>query len=566
MPSQKKVVSIKVQNLSGADMSHRNSGTLTCGTITPILVEEVIPATRCTLKPTIVVQLPPLVSDTYMNLKLKLEAFFCPMRLLSRSFENWFTTENKRVARYTSTTGTGTSATFLSSRAALPVIQFDNTVPTSVFGAGSLLDYLGFKVDQIQGNYEFSPLSVLCYHLIWQEYYRNPKVQNPAFVEDVGQVAALNPSAAVDAYRQRICSMIYQYFQYGVVPYNSAYPDNHTIPCNSTNISEFVLADGQSLFSLRQRNFGFDYFTSCRPSAQYGDAAQVTLALPSGATETNFTIAQLRAANSLQQFRERNGLPSPRLVDQVKARYGANLSDGIAQRPICIGSASYDVYTKGVDQTAPAGVGSQPNPFNSIGSQYGRAFGVGTDSLIDDFTANEPGFIMVLATLVPEVTYSSGVSAYLRRYIADGSVAEMANPLLQNIGDEPVYSDMLCGEVSSAATQVFGYNDRYGSFMYHPNEAHGEFRDGATLASFVLQRSFGVTPPVIGSNFLEIPKNYLDGVMATSVGLSSLSAWYDARMNWRISLPLKETSIPTLQDPAYEHGKTVNLVRNGQIF
>lgn len=566
MPSQKKVVSVKVQNLSGADMSHRNSGTLTCGTITPILVEEVIPATRCTLKPTIVVQLPPLVSDTYMNVKLKLEAFFCPMRLLCQSFEPWFTTENRRVSTYNGVTLSGSGASFVNIKAALPVVQFDNTVPTTVYGAGTLLDYLGFKVDQIQGTYEFSPLSVFCYHLIWQEYYRNPKLQNPAFVYDYGTFNGISGATNVAGYKQRLSSIIYKSFQYGTVPYNSAYLDNHVIVCDSTNLADFACADGVSIFDLRQRNFGFDYFTSCRPSAQYGDAAQVTLALPSGATETNFSIAQLRAANSLQQFRERNGLPSPRLVDQVKARYGANLSDGIAQRPICIGSASYDVYTKGVDQTAPAGVGSQPNPFNTIGSQYGRAFGVGTDSLIDDFTANEPGFIMVMATLVPEVTYSSGVAAYLRRYLADGSVAEMANPLLQNIGDEPVYSDMLCGEVSSASTQVFGYNDRYGSFMYHPNEAHGEFRDGATLDTFVLQRSFGVTPPVIGSNFLEIPKNYLDGVMASSVGLSSLSAWYDARLNWRISLPLKETSVPTLQDPAYEHGKTVNLVRNGQIF
>lgn len=125
--------------------------------------------------------------------------------------------------------------------------------------------------------------------------------------------------------------------------------------------------------------------------------ASVSLSLPEGATETSFTISQLRAANSLQQFRERNNLPSPRMVDQVKARYGAHLSDGVAQRPICIGSSTFDVVTRSVDQTANnAAPASGGNPFDSVGSNYGKGCAVGDSVLIEDFTANEPGFVMVL--------------------------------------------------------------------------------------------------------------------------------------------------------------------------
>lgn len=557
MPYQKKIIEVKVPHKSGADMSHRNSGTLTCGTLTPVLVEEVVPGTRCHLKVNEVVQLPPLVSDTYMNVKLKHEAFFVPFRLLCKSAEDWFCTNPKEVTIFNSSQNDTSQTRTL--RAALPVIQFDNTVPSSVYAPGTLIDFLGAKFDGqgIQGTFTFSPMSAIAYHLIWQEYYRNPKVQRTAFSDfPPTSTAYREPTSGVRF--PRLIYAPYQYFHYA----DTNVIANYLIPMDSSTYNTYsLLNDGTSLFDLRQRNFGFDYFTGARPSAQFGAPAQVSMAIPSGANSTQFTIAQLRAANSLQMFRERNNMPSPRLVDQVRSRYGAVLADGIAQRPICIGSSSVDIVSRGVDQTAADAGGV--NPFNSVAAQYGRAFGGSSEYLIDDFTANEPGFIMVLQSIVPEVSYSTGVAAYMKRYLADGSIAEMATPLLQNVGDEPIYDWMLSDDPDS--TNVFGYQDRFGTFMYHPNEVHGLFVDAQSLDTFVLQRSFGgiITQ---NSSFLEIPKNYLDGVFAVQSMVSGLSAWYDAKLDWKISLPLAEFSIPSLQDPAYEHGKSVNLIRNGQIF
>lgn len=562
MPFQKKTIEVKVPHKSGADMSHRNSGSLTCGTLTPVLVEEVVPGTRCHLKVNEVVQLPPLVSDTYMNVKLKHEAFFVPFRLLCKSAEDWFCTVNKDVSSFNSAAASA-SPVSVSLRPALPVVKFDNTVPQSVYGPGSLIDYLGAKFDGqgLQGTFTFSPLSAIAYHLIWQEYYRNPKVQKTAFSDVLGGIVNRQIDSS-NLYSGRLIFAPNYYYVYGGTTPTGTITADYLINMDSSNYQAFgLLNDGSSIFDFRQRNFGFDYFTGARPSAQFGAPAQVSMALPAGATSTQFTIAQLRAANSLQMFRERNNMPSPRLVDQVRARYGAVLSDGIAQRPICIGSSSVDIVSRGVDQTAADANGS--NPFNSVAAQYGRAFGGSSEYLIDDFTANEPGFIMVLQSIVPEVSYSTGVAAYLKRYLAEGSIAEMANPLLQNVGDEPIYDWMLSDDPDSS--NVFGYQDRFGTFMYHPNEVHGLFVDGQSLDSFVLQRSFSGTITQ-NSSFLEIPKNYLDGVFAVQSAVSGLSAWYDAKLEWKVSLPLAEFSIPSLQDPAYEHGHSVNLIRNGQIF
>lgn len=561
MPYQKNRIEVKVPQRSGANMSHRNSGTINCGTLTPLLVEEVIPNTRVHLKIPEVVQLPPLVSDTYMNLKLKHEAFFVPFRILCASFEQFFSDFPEMVGVYSSNSSSIPSRSMVN--AALPVFNLSGSLSNTVYGPGTLLDYLGFKVDNIGsgGSATISPLSMIAYHLIWQEYYRNPRVQTPAFIESMGVAGISSP---VD----RIASL--PFFKFNSTPNSGGQSNflynNYLINCDSVNIGNFVCADGTSIFSLRQRNFGLDWFTGARPSPQQGNPSSVTIQLPSGATETSFTIAQLRAANSLQQFRERNNLPSPRMVDQVRARYGANLSDGVAQRPICIGSSSFDVVVRGVDQTSPGGVQSTPNPFNTVASNYGKAYAVGNGTLIDDFTANEPGFIMVIQSLVPEVTYSSGVAPYLLRYNGAGSIVDMAVSTLQNVGDEPIYVNQLMGQLGqNEYSTVLAYNDRYGTFLFHSNEVHGLLRDGQSLDSFVLQRSFQVAP-TYSTSFLEIPKDYLDQAFVTSAQSQGFSAWYDAKLEWKISTPLAELSLPSLQDPAYEHGMTIGLTRNGQIF
>lgn len=565
MPYSKKNVRVEIPKKSGFSLKHRNSGTITCGTITPLLVEEVIPSAATSCKINIVHQLPPLASDTYMNLKVKVEAFFVPFRLLSASFESFFSDFPERTVGFTNANQSGSSVNFFDVSGRMPVFHFADDVPSSVWGAGTLLDYCGAMIDsvQYQGGFDFNPAVLEAYHLIWQEYYRNPRVQNPAFVKDLGTFNYFQ-SAAASAQALRIMTMPYVFYRDTSTGIFSNIIASFDV--NNYNVDD-KLADGVSIFALRQRNFGFDYFTSARPSAQQGTAS--TVVLPVSNNNATMTIAQLRAANSLQQFRERNNISSPRFIDQVRARYGANLADGVAQRPICIGTAVYDVVTRGVDQQGQSIAASDGgiqtnNPFSSVAAQYGRAYGSGSDFIIDHFVANEPGLIMINQTLVPEVTYSSGIRPYLRRYLSAGSIVEMANPILQNVGDEVIDGSALDGDVNLVGSP-FGFTDRYGSFMYHPNECHGLMRDGQSLQSFVLQRSFSGAQ-TISSSFLEIPKHYLDQVMAVTNQTSGLSAWYDSVIDLRVSMPLAEFSIPSLQDPAYEHGDSIILRRNGQIF
>lgn len=550
-------VPVKVQKRSGFDKSFQNLFTSKVGTLTPILIDELIPNTKVNLKAAITASLPPLASDTFMRCKLKYASFFVPTRLLMPGFEKWLTNN-----------GTGASDKVIVPQVTFPAsilngtTQSDQSLRKSLLGPGSLADYLGFKMleSEIKTNVQtgeagyrtdikLNALPFLAYHKIYNDWFRNSLVQKDIFLED-STGSQYTPSSS-----------------------------NYIVP-NQTNGYELAFSptgsdaafeDGVSPWELRQANFGFDLFTTANPKAQNGEAQAVSMAPLSGNT-SGFTISALRAANSMQQFLERNNLAGNRLVDYVRAQYGASLSDSIAQRPILLGKGSFDVYSKGIYQTTPNDMDTTydtTNPFISVGARYGNAYADGTDTLVSDFVAQEPGYLMVLAWLSPKVTYSTGIDPILTRYDSN-AVSDMANPILQNVGNEPIYVSQLSmypiyDGIHSSSDKVFGYVERYGNWKDKQDEVHGILRDSSSLQSFALQRSFKrELLPQINTNFLQIPTDFLDQVAAVSTDISTFGYWADTYFDYKISMPLAQYSIPSLQDPAYEHGVDVMVDKNGK--
>lgn len=539
---------VKVQKKSGFDKSFQNLFTSKVGTITPVLVDELIPNTTVNLKMAITTQLPPLASDTFMRVKQKYAAFFVPTRILMPGFENW-------LCGSTNSTPSGEAV-----KIRVPMIH----TTSAKLGVGSLGDYLGFKLPSTANanvDVGINALPFLAYHKIYDDWFRNSLVQKPLFVDDV--IAGNVDYKASNSNRVVPCSHSGDGFNYRIdaVPGTSA-------PTVDTKHSP-LFADGVSILDLRQANFGTDLYTSCTPSPQNGQAQSVSFTTPAEGQDASFTISALRAANSIQQFLERNNLAGNRLVDYVKAQYGANLSDAIAQRPILIGSGSFDVYSKGVYQTAETdtSVASEivyQNPFRATpGAKYGSAFVDGNDLIIKGFTAAEPGYLMVVTWLSPKVTYSTGIDPMLMRYMSSAdSQSEMANPILQNVGNEPIFARQLnASQINSDA--VFGYNDRYCNWKDKTDEVHGILRDQSSLQSFALQRTFdGVVK--LSSDFLKIPVNFLDQVASVNGDISNYGYWCDTYFDYKVSMPLARYSIPSLQDPAYEHGDDIVVDRGGK--
>ena len=590
-----KKVPVAVPNRSGFDKSYRNTLTGKCGTLIPIFCDEVIPNTTVNLDLAMSIQLPPLASETFMNVDYKVEAFFVPTRLVMAGYDKWLVGEDSFV---------NNSGVTWTMRAPIVKFRSQDCAP------GSLADYLGVMYSPGTSSLAATDYSIatafpfLAYHLIWDDWYRNSLVQKSLYRSQFEATANSTQ--------------------------NSYYPSNMKFYVPRATGSNYILtnstqfADGSNIFALRQRNFGSDYFTMATPSAQNGDAQKVSMVLPqegiiryekiaadtpvqvssgvfapmdyaTSAAAANgkdgdiyfdgiqdpsgnyvlsasFTIASLRAANSMQQFLERNNLIGNRLVDYVKGHYGATLLDSIAQRPVYLGSMSVPVYSKGVYQTAKDS-NSGNNPFDSVGSRYGHAYSEANQHLIH-YTAEEPGYIMILGSLVPQVTYSSGIERYLSRYLEFHSQSDMANPILQNVGNEPIFhkelsANLLFATNNNESNNVFGYVERYASWKTRNNQLHGLLRDGQTLEAFALQRNFpslssSIPDLEINSSFLKIPISYMDQVTAVDQAISNYGYWADFYFNYKVSMPLYEYSLPSLQDPAWEHGNIHMMNRGGK--
>lgn len=529
-----KNVKLKVPSRSGFDKSFQNLLTTKVGTLTPILVDELIPNSKVDLSSVVSASLPPLASDTFMRCNLKVEAFFVPSRLLYGGYEDWLTGNKILDMANAQEVSVGLPA----------LTAFD-----SHFGdAGTLADYLGVKNPRVLGSdlsdKKFNIFPFLAYHRIYDDWYRNVLVQTPVF-------SRAEPSW-IEENGNYLSNMPYQFFA-----------ANRNGGEQITFASNDQFNDGVMLNELRQRNFGLDYFTAASPQAQLGDAKSVKFTVANN--QGSFTIASLRAMNSLQQFAERNALAGTRLQDFVKANYGADLSSGVAQRSIYLGSAEIPVYSKGVYTQSPSTAPATNNPFgNTVGAEFGTAECAGNANLVNDFVAAEPGYLMVIASLVPVVTYGSGISRLLGRYTDNDSQTDLANPILQNVGNQPIFQ----WELSSSkygGSSVFGYTDRYADFKYKNDELHGLLRDGEDLSAFALQRNFSADA-VIGTQFLKIPVDYLDQVAAVTDSISDYGCWMDCFFKYHVSMPLAEYSIPSLQDPAYEHGYDVDVqVRGSRI-
>lgn len=634
---------------SGFNMSHNNFFSAPVGTLVPSMIDFLIPGDEVDLSSKLHVQLPPMATDFYGRIEAKEEAFFVPARILFGGWKDFYvnpvdgTTNPSNIdgqlAKYligaliensspltVNTIRKDGSRTEESCSAAMAAILSDiiasfssetlsplftiRDVELNDIGAGSLCDYLGFKVDfknlkfedvrtaltkfefpfdssevwsifstadskryvaitrvdddyvytsysntdflavlqesrtdvlvvtltsGIYWDFTFYPYSanyssitseiripnilpLMAYHKIYDDWYRAPMIQQSLFKRNVANQSTATSVANMPWITSGAQDKIY--FQN----------------------DQLNFANGHSLFDLHQRNWQKDYFTSATPEPQAGDASSVKFDIVDESGE--FTIASLRAANALQQWLDRNNIGGFRYGDMIYAQYGVYPSDAITDRAIYLGSTSVDVYNKSIYQQSGDGGTDTNNPFNAIGSKYSNPTGVGDGNFCNNYRVTEAGFVIKIFSLVPQAYYSTGV----RRMFMYNDISDIAFPVLAGVGDQEIKGYELTDAYNdSGDNTTFGFIQRYAEYKFIDDQVHGLLRDGQSLDSFALQRSFNEVPE-LGTDFLEIPRDYLDQVSATSYKLSQYGCWVNCYNDYRKSSTLPAYSIPTLED------------------
>lgn len=580
---------VDIPNRSGMDLSFENVLSMTTGTLIPVLVEEVLPNETYSLGYMCEAQLPPMATEFYGRIDMRLEAFFVPNRILWASWQDFmtmpvynpFSSDVYRPSHLPSVVRTFKAENYNAAvnqyELAGSSVAKDSGSP--MWGASSLADYVGFKTTQnaeeVSDGFLLVPniLPFLAYHKIYDDWYRNPNIITPLFVRPIS-TDNYSVSFLPYASRQETDSVVNAYNIIGITgPHSWENPNtpgqyfqmqqSSTLIFHGNAPTSNINTESPSLFSLHQRCWEKDYYTT---ASFYPQAAMspASIAIPDGAG--NLTIPQIRSANVLQRWLERNNIAGMRYSDQIKATWGILPSDALLDRPLFLGSSKFGLYTKGVSNSTYSGENEvyNRNPFNgAVGARAGSTHGYGKDSLFDTFTSTEHGFLMVLASVVPHAYYGTGI----RRYLSRSEISDFANPLLQGLGEQPIYNSELILDpqltitgstvthpVSYFGTDIFGYQQQYAEYKYHDDEVHGRLQITEDLSAFTLQRYFSSVQ--LSKDFVEIAPDELDYVTAAEYTLGALT-WADFFFSFKKVTPLAEYVIPTLGDLKNTHKENI---------
>lgn len=507
---------VPIPDRSGFDLTKEHLFTAPVGTVVPAEVIEVLPNDTFSMGSMMKVTLPPFAVPFMGRIDACLEAFFVPSRILWKGWQA-FITQNAGVQNVP------VPATVPLS---VPLIDTAAAGNSDFLGVGSLADYLGFYRTPDAGAPFISSLPFLAYHKILDHWYRDQNNVKPFFAKNVNNLGA--SAASLNLMPHLVDSI--SYAQSLVL---SLSPTPLPGATSYADLVDLTLGLG----SLRQRCWAKDYFTTATTRPQAGDAAQITFAT-NGATGS-ITVSDIRVANALQRWLERNNIAGTEYGSQILAHFGVTPPDAVLDKPLLLGQVRESVYVGSVENNSNAESEATHNPFgNVLGTAAGHATAFGKGSLIPEFHAKEHGFIMVMFSLVPHAYYDTGVD----RQLFHQRVGDFGWPEYAKIGDQPIY----CQELSFNGDQtVFGYNQRYSEYKMRLDKISGNLHEGKNLEVYALKRAFDDSPS-LGKDFLEIPVDYLNQVSQVDAQVSQFGCIVDAFFDTRSIRLLPSYSLPSL--------------------
>lgn len=492
------------------DRSFGYKTTFNGGELIPIVFEEVLPGDTFDLNMTQFVRMNTLVSPFFDNVYLDSFWFFVPSRLV---WSNWQAFCGEQAPGQVSTD-------YL-----IPTL--DLTDSGTSFENETIFDYAGLPTN-VKLNKTYNPINSLpfrAYNLIYNEWFRDENLIEPVKVplgdgpDDLSTYKLLKRAKRHDYFTsalpwpQKGPSVDINLASNSVVPvemWSRLNPQTDMI-ANDNNGVGVHFSGGINYASLYtdKGTETVQVYSEASPTVGTGLRAilspNVTYPLEHGVTYgqgyamdplvswPSIEINDLRQAFQIQKFYEKWARGGSRYTETLRVMFNVISPDARLQRPEFLGSGSTRIN---VIQTAQTSSTDSTSPQSNL-----TAYGV-SGATRHGFTHSfvEHGYVVGIICARADITYQQGLSRmWSRRGIFD-----FYWPTLAHLGEQTILNQEIYAQGTSADNDVFGYQERYAEYRYHPSQITGKLRstDPTSLDVWHLAQRFD-SLPTLSQDFIE---------------------------------------------------------------
>lgn len=481
--------------------------TFDAGKLIPFYVDEVLPGDTFSVDTAAIIRMTtpkyPVMDDAYIDFYY----FFCPNRILWDNFKRFM--------------GEADDKPWMPSKTyTVPQIKIGNKSvwpnPDRAYpDEGTILDYMGIPAKSIktdkEAEYKINALPIRAYVKIWNEFFRDQNVGNPATLstgDESTEYASGGPkedkidkeTILKNAQNGGYCLPVSRFHDYfsSCLPFAQRGPD---VTIGLTGNAPIRLYGEQGIrqndiitnygktptsIEIMPNNLGikesFDPKASYFLSAQGSDGNKLYYAdgTPSindigryAADLTNIetaTINQLRQAFAVQHYYEALARGGSRYREQVRALFGVSISDKTVQIPEYLGGGRYHVNMNQIVQTS----GQEADSGTPIGETGAMSVTpINESSFTKSF--EEHGFVIGVMCVRHDHSYQQG----LERFWSRSDRLDYYFPQFANIGEQPVKKKEIMVTGTSTDDETFGYQEAWADYRMKPNRISGKMRSNA---------------------------------------------------------------------------------------
>lgn len=508
---------------SSWSFEHRHTTSFNAAELVPILMYPVIAGDtiKCNIRSFIRMSTPihPVMDDCYADLF----SFFVPHRLVWTHFEEFM--------------GANNSAPWVESvEYTIPQVQ----APSGGWAPGTIADYLGIPLGK---QMEINALPFRSIAQIWNDWFRDTNIQNPAvFSDGDATIQGSNGNDYVmDIQKGGYCPPVAKYHDY----YTSALPspqrgDPVSIAADLMDVglqptspySAFRLSFYDNNYGMREGVLGLDSngfvkaLEASRPwnppisgyNSGNPNPGDNTYAIYRGGMDVegegsfNLTVADLRLALQSQIILEKDARGGGRFTDILKSHFGVTNPDFRLQRAEFIGSQHFAINMSQVLQTSET-TDASPQGNTAAFSATGHH----GDGFI--YSATEPGYIFTFVCIRNKQSYQQGLArewTKKRRF-------DFYYPEFNSIGEQAIYNrEIFFSGNTDLDNQIFGYQERYAEYRYHPDLVTGELRSTYPESLDVWHYAdYYTATPTLSDGWIRATKNNIDRTLAVRSSVTS---------------------------------------------